>query len=87
MLENFRGKMLEYEKVAREQSDELERKIRQRFDDPIAQCARWHHLNKGSGSSSQSQKIASAPGNRLRVANTLGGLTIPLVAAFGGLAL
>lgn len=87
MLDKFKDRMLAYEKVAREQSEELERKIRERFDDPVAQRARWHHLNKGSGASSQSQKIASVSGDRLRVVNTLGGLTIPLLAAFGGLAL
>lgn len=87
MLEKFKDKMQQYEQVAREQSDELERKIRAKFDDPIAQQAQWHHLNKGSGSSSQGQKIASVAGDRLRIVNTLGGLTIPLLAAFGGLAL
>src|SRR6056297_1844769 len=87
MLDKFKDKMLEYEKIARKESEALELKLREKFDDPAAQRADWHHLNKGSGSSSQSQTIASVSGDRLRVANTLGGLTIPLLAAFGGLAL
>ena len=87
MLDKLERRMREYERIAREKSDQTDRELRQRFDDPVAQNADWHHLNKGSGSSSQSQKIASVGGNRLRIVNTLGGLTIPLLAAIGGLGL
>jgi len=87
MLDRFKDKMLEYEKVARQESEALELKLREKFDDPIAKRADWHHLNKGSGSSSQDKKLTSVSGDRLRVVNTLGGMTIPLLGAFGGIAL
>lgn len=86
MLEKLTDKMQQYEQVAREQSDEIERKIRAKFDDPIAQQAQWHHLNKGSGSSSQDRKLTVAR-ERLRIVPTLAGMTIPLLGAAGGLAL
>lgn len=87
MLDSFKNKMLEYEKIARKESEALELKLREKFDDPVAQRADWHHLNKGSGSSSQDKKLASVSGDRLHVVNTLGGMTIPLLGAFGGIAL
>ncbi len=86
MLDKFKDKVLAYEKIAREESTRLEREIQQKFDDPIAQQAQWHHLNKGSGSSSQDRKLTVA-GERLRIVPTLGGMTIPLLGAAGGLAL
>jgi len=87
MLDRFKEKMREYEKVAQDESEALLRKIREKFDDPVAQRIDWHHLKKGSGSSSQNRKLASASGDRLKVVNTMGGMTIPLLGAFGGLAL
>ena len=87
MLDKFKDKMLEYDRVARKESEALELKLREKFDDPVAQRADWQHLNKGSGSSSQNKKLASISGDRLRVVNTLSGMTIPLLGAFGGIAL
>jgi len=82
MFDKIKDKMLAYEQHVRE----LESKIAQQFDDPVAQNTGWTHLAMGSGSSYRSQKLAPAH-NQIKVVKTARALILPVGFALVGIAL
>jgi len=82
MFDMIKDKMLAHEQHVRE----LESKIAEHFDDPVAQNTGWTQLAMGSGSSYRSQKLASAH-NQIRVVKTARALILPVGFGLAGIAL